>query len=78
MSDRKALAREIAARTTAPFIEIKKEKREWRPNVDDKAPCERAKAARRQFPVLDLMKRAPTEAGALVQFRRLFRTRSQD
>lgn len=29
MSDRKALAREIAARTTPRFIEIKKE--EWRP-----------------------------------------------
>jgi len=28
MSDRKALAREIAARTTPRFIEIKKEKRE--------------------------------------------------
>ena len=34
MSDRKAFAREIAARTTHRFIEIKKE-REWRPNPDD-------------------------------------------
>jgi hypothetical protein len=34
MSDRKALARKIAARTTPRFIEIKKE-REWRPIADE-------------------------------------------
>lgn len=33
MSDRKALAREIAARTTPRFIEIKKEKKDHRPIV---------------------------------------------
>jgi hypothetical protein len=31
MSDRKALAREIAARTTPRFIEIKEERRDRRP-----------------------------------------------
>ena len=34
MSDRKALAREIAARTTPRFIGIRKE-RDWSPTVDD-------------------------------------------
>ena len=33
MSDRKALARAIAARTTPRFIEIKEEKRDRRPIV---------------------------------------------
>ena len=33
MSDRKALAREIAARTTPRFIEIKEEKRDRRPII---------------------------------------------
>ena len=34
MSDRKALAREIAARTPPRFIEIKKE-RDWSPTAHD-------------------------------------------
>ena len=49
MSDRKALARAIAARTTPRFIEIKNEKRDRRPIRDwprrDALGRERAKAA---------------------------------
>ena len=48
MSDRKALARAIAARTTPRFIEIKNEKRDRRPICDwsrrDALGRERAKA----------------------------------
>ena len=45
MSDRKALAREIAARTTPRFIEIKKE-REWRPDDEKRFAKERRRLAR--------------------------------